>query len=274
MPNNKVNILLTNDDGIDSPGLWAAAEALSALGYVTIAAPRDQCSGMGRSTPTHSDGIIKPIPLTINGQEWTVYSVGGSPAQCIQHALLEIMSAPPALIVSGINYGENLGTGITISGTIGAALEGAEHGIPALAVSLQLVDDNFLHKSDQVDFSAAGYFTYYFAKKLLMKQMPADVHAIKVDIPFDATPETPWKIARLGQQRYFVGHSLAPTEWERPYRLRFNVEVDPHDVAEGSDIQVMRFDRQVAVTPLSLDLTSRVDLPDFEQFLRNHDEVE
>jgi len=79
----KKQILLTNDDGIRSPGLWAAAEALSELGYVTVAAPREQSSGMGRSLPSTSDGIINMEKVQVNGQEWTVYAVGGSPAQAV-----------------------------------------------------------------------------------------------------------------------------------------------------------------------------------------------
>ena len=72
-------ILLTNDDGIQSPGLWAAAGALSELGYVNVVAPRDQFSGAGRSLPSTSDGIITPLQMQVNGKNWTVYSVGGTP---------------------------------------------------------------------------------------------------------------------------------------------------------------------------------------------------
>ena len=75
--------------------------------------------------------------------------IGGSPAQVVQHALLEIMPGPPVLVVSGINYGENLGTSITVSGTVGAAMEGAAMGVPSLAVSLQLAGTDYLSYSDQ-----------------------------------------------------------------------------------------------------------------------------
>jgi 5'-nucleotidase len=137
IPMDKPQILLTNDDGIQSPGLWAAAEALSALGYVTVAAPREQSSGMGRSLPGTSDGIIQPETLIVHGQAWTVYAVGGSPAQAVLHAVLEIMPQLPDLVVSGINYGENIGTGVTVSGTVGAAMEAAALGFKSLAVSLE-----------------------------------------------------------------------------------------------------------------------------------------
>src|SRR5512134_497378 len=88
---SKCQILLTNDDGIKSPGLWAAAAALSELGYVTVVAPRDQSSGMGRSLPVTSDGIIREEKLEIKGQEWPMYAVGGTPAQAVLHGILEIM---------------------------------------------------------------------------------------------------------------------------------------------------------------------------------------
>src|SRR5215207_5914127 len=87
----KPQILLTNDDGILSPGLWAAAAALSKLGFVTVTAPRDQSSGMGRSLPSTSDGIIQEKRVQVNGQEWSVYSVGGSPAQTVLYGVMERM---------------------------------------------------------------------------------------------------------------------------------------------------------------------------------------
>jgi len=115
-------ILLTNDDGIDSPGLWAAAEYLAPLGFVTVVAPRQQWSGAGRSLPIQTEGRITLQQLTVAGQPWKAYAVDGSPAQAVLHALVELMPAYPDLIVAGINYGENVGSGVTISGTIGATL--------------------------------------------------------------------------------------------------------------------------------------------------------
>ena len=133
----KPQILLTNDDGIQSPGLWSAAEALSEIGFVNVVAPRDQFSGSGRSFPTSSDGAIQPQEIEVHGKHWTVYAVGGTPAQTVSHAILEILPEYPDILVSGINYGENVGIGITASGTVGAAMEAASLGIPSLAVSLE-----------------------------------------------------------------------------------------------------------------------------------------
>ena len=82
---SKPNILLTNDDGIRSPGLWAAAEALSQLGFVTVVAPREQSSGAGRSLPVTSNGIIYEEMVEVGGQQWKVFSVGGTPAQAVEY---------------------------------------------------------------------------------------------------------------------------------------------------------------------------------------------
>jgi 5'-nucleotidase len=132
MNSQKKQILLSNDDGIDSPGLWAAAEALSELGYVTITAPRDHMSATGRGYQKDSDDSITKKTLTIKGQKWDVYAIGGSPSQSVVHGIIEVIPQKPDLVVSGINYGENFGTDVTYSGTVGAALEAAAFGIPAL----------------------------------------------------------------------------------------------------------------------------------------------
>lgn len=264
----KAQILLTNDDGIQSPGLWAAAEALSALGYVTVAAPREQSSGMGRSLPGTSDGIIQPETLVVHGQAWTVYAVGGSPAQAVLHAILEIMPEPPDLIVSGINYGENIGTGVTVSGTVGAAMEGAALGHRALAVSLQTDKQYHLSYSRDVEFSAAAHFTAKFASMLLKKQFPADVQLLKLEVPSDATTETPWEIARLTRQRYYEPLKPERATWDVAATVGYREAMRLEDEPEDTDAYVVRKKRHVAVTPLSLDLTSRVDLPALQKSMR------
>ena len=264
----KAQILLTNDDGIQSPGLWAAAEALSALGYVTVAAPREQSSGMGRSLPGTSDGIIQPETLVVHGQEWTVYAVGGSPAQAVLHAILEIMPEPPDLVVSGINYGENIGTGVTVSGTVGAAMEGAALGYRALAVSLETDQKYHLSYSRDVEFSAAAQFTARFARMLLEKQFPEEVQLLKVEVPSDATLETPWEISRLTRQRYYEPLKPERTSWDVSASVGYREAARLEDEAEDTDAYVMRKKRRVSVTPLSLDLTARVDLSALEKFMR------
>lgn len=264
----KPQILLTNDDGIQSPGLWAAASALAAIGRVTVAAPAEQSSGMGRSLPSTSSGIIQEQKLRVNGQEWKVYAVAGSPAQAIQHGVLEIMPKKPDLVVSGINYGENVGLGTTISGTVGAAMEGASNGIPSLAISLEAAQEYHLSYSNEVDFGVAAHFAAFFGRLLLKKKMPADVDLLKVDVPSGATPQTEWVITRVARQGYY--------EPLRPQRTSWSVEGKPgyKEAAvldgedEDSDVVVLRKRHMIAVTPISLDMTSRTDLSSLERLLR------
>ena len=263
-----IQILLTNDDGIQSPGLWAAAGALSELGYVHVVAPRDQFSGAGRSLPSTSDGIITPQQMQVNGKLWTVYSVGGTPAQAILHAICEILPERPDLVVSGINYGENMGVGITVSGTVGAAMEGAGNGIPALAVSLETDESDHLSYSTAIDFTAAAHFTAQFGRMLLEQHMPEDVDLLKVDVPCDATPQTPWEVTRLSRQAYFLPVTPQRASWDQPERVGYRRINELSGEGLDSDVYALRVKRVVAVTPVSLDLTSRVNLRDFERQLR------
>jgi 5'-nucleotidase len=261
-------ILLTNDDGIKSPGLWAAAEALSELGFVTVAAPREQSSGSGRSKPQFSDGAINEEELTVKGQKWRVYAVGGSPAQAVQHAILELMPHLPDLVVAGINYGENVTTSITVSGTVGAAMEGAELGIPSLAVSLETGREFHLSYSRDIDFAAAAYFTRLFGGLLLNGFRVEDVDLLKVDVPSTATSETPWQITRLSRGSYYLPKAPKRQRLDAPAEMDYEVASDVSGHGADSDAHVLRVERHVAVTPLSLDMTSRVGLGAFDERLR------
>ncbi len=265
----RYQILLTNDDGIRSPGLWAAAEGLSQIGYVTVAAPREQHSAFGRAQPATSDGVIASDRMEVNGKQWTVYSVGASPAQTVQFAVLEIMPRAPDLVVSGINYGENVGSGVTVSGTVGAALEASSLGIPAIAASLETEMTYHFSHSREIDFSTASYFTTYFARQLLEKRMPADVDVLKIEVPSSATPDTPWELTRLGRNRYYLPLKPERTSWDQPGRLGYEMEaLEQAGMPADTDIYALRFKRVVAVTPLSLDLTSRVDPAELDRLLR------
>lgn len=268
MSTSKPQILLTNDDGIQSPGLWAAAAALSDLGYVTVTAPRDQCSGMGRSLPNTSDGIIHERKLQINGQEWSVFAVGGSPAQSVLHGIYDVMKRKPDLVVSGINYGENVASGVTISGTVGAALEAASLGIPSMAVSLETESKYHLSHSLDVEFPVAAMFAARFGRMLLEKKFPPDVHLLKVEIPADATPETPWQLTRISQQRYYEPVPAERKSWDEPGTIGYREQgVFDHE-PEDTDVFVLQKMRMVSVSPMSFDLTSRVDFAELDRLMR------
>jgi 5'/3'-nucleotidase len=260
-------ILLTNDDGIRSPGLWAAAEALSAIGYVTVAAPREQSTGSGRSMPITSDGKIQEEQVAVGGKTWTVYAVGGTPAQAVQHGIFELTPRKPDLVVAGINYGENLTTGISISGTVGAAMEAAMFGVPALAISQETDSSLFYSYSNDIDFRAAGHFAAAFGRLLLEGEALPDVDVLNVNVPMGATPETPWRVTRLSRRVYYVPIPPKRERLDDPARVGYEVRM-PEGLEEDSDVHALRVDRVVSVTPLSLDQTARVDPQDLTRQLQ------
>ena len=267
MSSERPLILFTNDDGIASPGLWASAEAFEDLGDILVVAPREQQSGTGRSMPSTSEGRIYEQEMLVNGRQLKVYAVDGTPAQAVQHGILELADRLPSLVVSGINYGENCGNGVTISGTVGAALEAASLGIPALAVSQVTRTDLHLTYSTDVDFSAAAQFARRFGEWMMRGYVPDDVDVLKVDVPLNATPETPWKVTRLSRRRVYW-----PTRPERVAlsdvgHVGYRFHSDPSEAEPNSDVYVVLHEKLVSVTPISLDLTSRTDPFRLEQYI-------
>ncbi len=262
-------ILITNDDGIQSPGLHAAAQAALALGDVLVVAPDRQWSGAGRSLPHSLKGEIAPYSLTVAGQELLAYQVDGSPAAGVLHALLELAPRKPTILISGINYGLNVGADITISGTVGAALEAAANGLPALAVSLDTPKTMHLSHSSDVDFTAAMHFTRVFARYLLDVSLPFDVDVLKVDVPCDATSETPWRFTRVSRHTYFTAVPPRRAHLSEAARIDYDVLPNPEQTEPDSDIYAVAVDRLVSVAPLSYDLTARVDRGRLEQLLRD-----
>ena len=257
-----------HDDGIQSPGIWAAAAQLQEIGEVRVIAPREQMTSAGRSHPTSSDGLISEFTRVINGAEVRGLAVGGSPAQVVHFAMHEILTRRPDLIVSGINYGSNTGMDITRSGTVGAALEGASYGVPAMAVSFETTAEMVYSHSADVDFSVAAFFTGMFAKQVLKKKLDHDVYILKVEVPSNATVETPWEVATLSPVSVYVPEFQKRRGRGVPAQLSWKMQSDTTVFPPGSDAYTVYVKRLVAVTPLSLDLTSRVNLEKFEKKLR------
>ena len=124
-----MRLLVSNDDGIDSPGLLALAETLRVEHDVWVVAPRFEQSAKSHSLSMHD-------PLRIDEVGHQMYSVTGTPADCVYIAIHDLLPEPPETVLSGINAGANLGSDVHYSGTVAAAREGALQGLPALAVSL------------------------------------------------------------------------------------------------------------------------------------------
>ncbi len=262
-------ILITNDDGIDSPGLAAVVGALDGLGELLIVAPRVQQTSMGRARSQNEerDGRVFARAVEIGEKRWPAFAVNATPALTVDHALQELAGRAVDLVISGINYGENVGTCVTVSGTIGAALEAAEHHVPALAVSLELPTTDYHSYDEEVDFAAAAYFVRYFSERVLGKELPFDVDLLKIDIPLAATVETPWVVVRQDKFAYYRPTMEARTdpfagaaEFNHiPQKGKFGAEeTDAHALATGL----------VSVTPMSLDMTSRVSMGDVSDWLK------
>lgn len=252
-------ILITNDDGIFSPGLRAAAEALRELGDLLIVAPRDQQTSMSRAFPKTDDvGIIEEVQLIVGGRQHLAYSVAGSPALAVSHAVLELAPRKPDLCVSGINYGENLGLSVFPSGTVGAALEANSYDIPSLAVSTE-ASIRMQHSSeyDELDWQAAAHFTEHCAAKVLKEGLPSEIAFLNINVPGDATSSTEIRVTCQSRQNYFVFEKPQRREFSKSYRFKVLVEIDKEALDPQSDIKAFVFDRVVSITPMTWDLTVR-----------------
>jgi 5'-nucleotidase len=261
-------ILVTNDDGIESPGLAAAAAALDPLGELLVIAPSEQQTSMSRSRSQQygADGRLQPATVTYKEKSWKGIAANATPALAVEHAVQEIAEREISLAVSGINYGENIGTCVTVSGTIGATLEAAERGIPSLAVSLEILGTDYHTHNTMVDFSAAIHFTRLIAERMLKASLPHDVDILKLEIPASATQETEWVITRQDRLSYYLPHMeerqdlfSGPAKLNHtPLKGQFTRKnTDAYAAAQGL----------VSVTPLSLDLTSRVALDELANLL-------
>jgi 5'-nucleotidase len=264
----KQRILLTNDDGYESPGLWAAAETLAPLAELWICAPRTQATSAARSTPPVTDGKATFEKVNRNGHQIQAYSIGATPAQTVQFAVLEIMPEKPDLVISGINYGINTGIDITRSGTIGAALEAASFGIPSLAVSMQVAEHETFSHSKSVDFSVAGFFTAYFAKLCFNQSWPSDVDVLKIEVPAQASTKTGWEVVSQASVPLYIPKRPQRSSYNEPCIIKYGLESDYANFPENTDANTVFVKKKVAVTPLSLNLTSRVNLNDLETQLR------
>lgn len=261
-------IMVTNDDGIASPGLRAAAAAVHPLGELLVVAPKRQQTGAGRSLPPTTDPF-EPYPIRLSdGIEITGFTVDTSPAHVVRRGLLLLAPRTPRLLVSGINYGENVGVGVTISGTVGAAIEGATLGVPALAVSLETDIEHHTSHDESVDFQVAAYFTHVFAQALLGFRLPPHTDLLKVDVPRHATPETPWRLTRVSRQNYF--QSIVVHGENGPAIRGYRRMIDFERLEPDSDIHALVVDHIVSVSPMTVDLTAWVDRKIMARELQAH----
>ncbi|MCD6519945.1 MAG: 5'/3'-nucleotidase SurE [Anaerolineae bacterium] len=246
--NTKPLILLTNDDGIYAPGLIPLARALERVGQVIVIAPEHNWSAAGHSKTMHKPLRVWSIELS-DGTE--ALASNGSPSDCVALALLGIVERPPQLVVSGINLGANVGTDLTYSGTVAAAMEAVIWGISGIAVSL----DSFTPNT----YEAAAHFTAQLAQRVLAAGLEEPL-LLNVNVP--NLPEEEIKgvqITRLGRRLYRDALVKRLDPRGRPY---YWIGGDPPEgiPEEGTDIGALT-EGYISVTPILLDLTDYARLP-------------
>lgn len=231
-------ILVTNDDGIHSPGIIALSQALKTLGQVVVVAPDRERSAVGHALTLHS-------PLRAEELCADMYAVDGTPTDCVNLGIHGFLGKKPDLVVSGINRGGNLGDDITYSGTVSAALEATLMGVPALAVSLESTSFSL------EDFRLAACFSARLGGKILQRGLPQDTF-LNVNVPAGIPRGV--ELTRQGKRRYAeaVVEKIDPRG--RKYYWIGGGESGFQDV-EGTDFHAVAAGK-ISITPLHLDLTN------------------
>ena len=242
---SKRPILVTNDDGITSPGIHALAEALEPLGEVWVCAPDREQSAV-------SHGVSLQRPLRVNHIRDRWFAIDGTPTDCVMLGVHGLMKRPPALVVSGINNGANLGDDLAYSGTVAGAHEGMLLGIPAIAVS------NVSFFPEHLE--TAGHYARMIAEYCLEHGLPRET-MLNVNEPDLALAEIRgMSLARMGRGAYRA--EIIEREDPRGVAYYWIGGTKPEDVAtSGSDFEAVA-DSRVSVTPLRRDLTCDIALAD------------
>jgi 5'-nucleotidase len=230
-------ILITNDDGVRSPGIHALAQALGQLGAVTIVAPHLEASAIG-----HALTLRRPLRMDVVADG--VYEVDGTPTDCVNIGITQIFKGAPDLVVSGINKGYNLGDDVTYSGTVAGAMEGALLGIPSLAVSLERTKREY-------DFAPAAEAAARVAEVVFANGLPARIF-LNLNVP-RGTPKGFRATFQAKRNHVTVVDSRIDPRGNAYYWIEEGQnEWEPHD---RSDFQAVK-DGYVSVTPLKPDLTA------------------
>ncbi len=245
-------ILVTNDDGIHSAGIIALAEALETLGEVVVVAPAHEMSAA-----SHSLTLTRPLRIERIDQHH--FSVDGTPTDCVTLAMNHLLKDdPPAIVVSGINKGGNLGEDVTYSGTVAGALEASIYGLPGIAVSL-------VQRTD-FDFGPAAEFAAELARRVLGNGLPRGT-LLNVNVP--PGPIRGVRVTRQGTKnvRPNIIEGTDPRQrkyyWIGEESLAWNEEAGTDYAALGHGL--------VSITPLRTDMTDYRVLEDFK--LRDWDIV-
>ncbi len=242
MEEQKPFILISNDDGIDSPGIFSLVNAIKKIGEVVVAAPDRQQSAVG-----HALTVANPLrvtPFRRNGEMFG-YAVNGTPADCVKLAISNILERKPDMVISGINHGQNTAINILYSGTVSAATEGNLLGIPSIAVSVASYDDNY-------DCTASAEITREIVKKL-GKSIPKDT-LLNINIPALKKEEIKGtKVTRLSDNIWMDSYEKRKDPFGRSY-FWFAGKFTQDDRDANSD-HVALEEGYVTVTPIKYKFT-------------------
>jgi 5'-nucleotidase len=246
-----MHFLVSNDDGFQSPGIEALAEALARVGRVTVVAPDRNRSGA-------SNSLTLDAPLYARTARNGFIYVNGTPTDCVHLAITGLLEQEPDMVISGINAGPNLGDDVLYSGTVAAAMEGRFLGRPALALSL--AGDNPTH------FESAARAAVELVQLLMRRQGRHDL-LLNVNIPdLPYRDYTGWEVTRLGHR-----HKSEPAVRMQDPKRRTVYWVGPvgsgQDAGPGTDFHAIARGA-VSVTPLQVDLTRHAVLPSLATLLK------
>lgn len=254
-------VLITNDDGIDSPGLLALAKALLPLAELLIVAPENQQTNMGRGALKGPDiGQIRAVPMQVADQKVKAFAVKGSPAQAVAHALLELAERKPDYCISGVNYGENLGLAFTCSGTLGAAFEADSFGIPSLAFSRTIpLEHQRSAEFAHLDWEMEEIHIRRIVSQVIQKGMPDGVRILNVNFPSGIGPNTEVRVTRQAYMSY--GSYVKPEnrDFHTGYHLEWKLNDNLNKVGKDTDIYAMHVDKVISVTPMTSILSVELD---------------
>ena len=252
------HILVTNDDGVQAPGLLALAQEMRKLGKVSILAPDRNWSGGGHVKTLDRALRVKEFRLADGTQ---AFAADGAPSDCVALATLGYFKEPIDLVVSGINVGANLGHDVTYSGTVTAAMEAVIAGVPGVAVSLETVEGHI----GEIDYAPAAKAAAKVVRQVIENGLPQEI-LLNVNVPF--LPGEKIRGIALPRQGLRVYHSRLDERVDPRNRPYYWIGGDaPTGVPErGSDVGALA-EGFVSVTPLQLDLTAYRALTDLNTWV-------
>lgn len=252
-----MHILVTNDDGVRAPGLLMLAQRLHSLGRVTVLAPEKNWSASGHVKTLHRPLRCWTTELADGSEALTS---DGAPSDCVALAVLGLVEQPIDLVVSGINPSANIGSDVTYSGTVTAAMEATIAGLPSFAVSLNVPDGH----GQAVDYSGAASTAVRLARSALELGLPEGV-LLNVNVPYGPLPEgQPFQLTRQGLRVY--SDKLITRQDPRGRNYYWIGGEVPAGVSDpGTDYWALS-QNLVSVTPLQLDLTSARAMGHFQNW--------